>query len=82
MTAEGPIFKRWMPADDMVIRSYWGVKSVEEIAAMLKRTVGAVRQRAWRVVGTTIDRDPKPGRIKGRRRRGLPAADPAKGAEG
>lgn len=67
MPADGPVFKRWQPSDDIYIRSAWGKKPVSEIAAVLRRTEDAVKQRAYRLFGTTLDREPVKGRIKGRR---------------
>ncbi len=62
-----PVFKRWSEADDIYLRSSWGNVGIPEIAARLKRTENAILQRAYKVMGTTLDRAPKAGRIKGRR---------------
>jgi hypothetical protein len=51
----------------MYLKDNWGRRPLAEIAAVLGRTEDAVKQRAYKVLGTTLDRDPKPGRIKGRR---------------
>lgn len=67
MALDGPVFKRWTHGDDEYLRSNWGRVGISEIAAVLRRTEGSVKQRAYKVMGTTLDRDPKPGRIKGRR---------------
>lgn len=67
MTASGPVFKRWTAEDEQYLRSNWERKPLSEICAVLKRPEGAVKQRAYRLLGTTLDREPKPGRIKGRR---------------
>lgn len=67
MATDGPVFQRWTAEADTFLRSNWGRTSMAEIAAALNRTDNAVKQRAYKVMGTTLDRDPKPGRIKGRR---------------
>ena len=66
MALDGPVFKRWTQADVAYLRAKWGRDSIASIAAALRRTEGSIKQRAYKVIGTTIDRDPKPGRIKGR----------------
>lgn len=65
--ADGPVFRRWSRDQDMYLKDNWGRRPLAEIAAVLGRTEDAVKQRAYKVLGTTLDRDPKPGRIKGRR---------------
>lgn len=67
MAADGPVFKRWSEADDIYLRSSWGNVPIPSIAAHLGRTENAILQRAYKVLGTTLDRAPKVGRIKGRR---------------
>ena len=59
--------RRWMPEDEIYLRRNWELTPVLEIARTLGRTEKAVEQRAYKLFGTTLDRDPKPGRIKGRR---------------
>lgn len=66
MTADGPIVLRWTPEQKQFLRSNWGRIPLSEIAAALGRGEDAVKQRAYKLLGTTIDRDPKPGRRKGR----------------
>ena len=51
----------------MYLRSNFGRVSMAEMEAILRRPESAIRQRAYKVLGTTLDREPKPGRIKGRR---------------
>lgn len=65
--ADHPVFKRWSKAQDIYLKDNWGRRPLPDIAAVLGRTEDAIRQRAYKVLGTTIDREPKPGRIKGRR---------------
>ncbi|MEQ8395035.1 hypothetical protein [Thalassobaculum sp.] len=65
--ADGPVFQRWSKAQDMYLKDNWGRAPIAEIAAALGRTEKAITERAYKVVGTTLDRDPKAGRRKGRR---------------
>ena len=65
--ADFAVVKRWAADDDAYLRSAWGHRPLPEIAATLRRTENAVKQRAYKILGTTLDRDPKQGRIRGRR---------------
>ncbi|QDP65994.1 MAG: hypothetical protein GOVbin631_55 [Prokaryotic dsDNA virus sp.] len=48
--------KLWTKAQDDFIRDNWGDMPVCKIASIIKRTESAVRQRAYRIVKTTVQK--------------------------
>jgi hypothetical protein len=55
VTASRHIVRRWSTADDLFLRSSWREKSIAEIAAALGRTDKAIKARAYKVLGTTLN---------------------------
>lgn len=41
-----PAWRRWTPAERLVLARFWSDMTVRELAGLLDRTPGAVRQRA------------------------------------
>ena len=51
-------FPRWQDHERRLLGRAWGKAPVEEIARQLGRSENAVRQEAYKLFGTTLDRAP------------------------
>ncbi len=52
------VVKRWLQDEDEYLKATFGQLPIDTIKRVLKRTESAIRQRAYRVIGTTLDRAP------------------------
>jgi len=62
----GPVFKRWTPEQDQYLKDNWERIQIEEIAHALGRTDDAIKQRAYKLMGTTLDRESMENSSKGK----------------
>ena len=51
-------FPRWSEDEKTFLREAWGRRPTLEIVAKLGRTEAAIRQEAYKLLGTTLDRPP------------------------
>jgi hypothetical protein len=51
-------FPRWNEEEKAYLRSSWGRVPTVEIVAWLGRSEAAIRQEAYKLFGTTLDRPP------------------------
>jgi hypothetical protein len=51
-------FPRWSDQEKDFLRGAWGRLPTVEIVAHLGRTEAAIRQEAYKLLGTTLDRPP------------------------
>jgi hypothetical protein len=51
-------FPRWSDDEKTFLREAWGRLPTLEIVARLGRTEAAIRQEAYKLLGTTLDRPP------------------------
>lgn len=51
-----PIFKRW--AQDQYLKDNWERAPIDRIAAVIGRAEDAIKQREYKLMGTTLDSAP------------------------
>jgi hypothetical protein len=51
-------FPRWNEQEKTFLREAWGRLPTSEIATRLGRSEAAIRQEAYKLLGTTLDRPP------------------------
>ena len=51
-------FPKWQDSERRLLGRAWGKLPIEEIARQLGRSENAVRQEAYKLFGTTLDREP------------------------
>ena len=51
-------FPKWQDSERRLLGQAWGKQPIEEIARQLGRSENAIRQEAYKLFGTTLDRKP------------------------